>query len=352
VYTALHGVGDALLQRVLREAGFTHVASVPEQAEPDGAFPTVAFPNPEEPGAMDMVTALAIEQDAALVLANDPDADRLAACVRLAPGSYRQLSGNQVGVLLGHYLIERDLASRDPDAGRALVITTLVSSPWMGRIAQALGASYDETLTGFKWIANRAMERHEEHGERFLFGYEEALGYSVGTIVRDKDGIGAALVLAVLAAELHAKGQTLLDELEGIAQRHGYYASRQRSVRFDGSDGPQRMAAVMQSLRDDPPRAIAGLAVEAVVDCQLGTRTVAGESEPITLPKSNVISFFLTGGHRVTARPSGTEPKMKLYTDVCQPLTPSQTMDDAEQRARATIATLEEAMITRLGLAG
>ncbi|MFP6683633.1 MAG: phospho-sugar mutase [Polyangiaceae bacterium] len=350
VYTALHGVGDPLVRRTLAEAGFQRVRSVAEQAKPDGSFPTVAFPNPEEPGAMDLVTALAVREDAALVLANDPDADRLSACVRTQVGAYQQLSGNQVGVLLGHYLMERDQAVGDDSRGQALVITTIVSSPWLGCIAQDLDVAYDETLTGFKWVANCAMTREREHGQRFLFGYEEALGYTIGTVTRDKDGIGAALVLSVLAAQLHAQGRTLLDELERIARRHGLFASKQRSIRFEGADGALQMEAVMQRLRDEAPSALAGFAIEAVTDCQAGTRRANGQSESIALPKSNVMILGLAEGHRVIARPSGTEPKMKLYFDVREQLVDGQSLADAQERADATIERLEAELLQLLGL--
>ena len=235
-YTALHGVGATLATEALAEAGFQAVYSVPEQAEPDGRFPTVAFPNPEEKGAMDMVLALAKAKSADLVLANDPDADRLAVAVRDAGGAYVQLTGNEVGCLLGHYLLDQG-----PAGDGRLVVNTIVSSPMLGAVARAHDAQWEQTLTGFKWIANRAMERESE-GARFVFGYEEALGYTVGTLVRDKDGIGTAVVMADMAAWCRSRGKTLLDELEDAWRRYGMYLSRQVSKVLPGSEGAEQIA--------------------------------------------------------------------------------------------------------------
>ncbi|MBM4358588.1 MAG: phospho-sugar mutase [Deltaproteobacteria bacterium] len=344
VYTPLHGVGLELCAQALGEAGFTNVYIVREQAEPDGNFPTVEFPNPEEKGALDLALELARAKNAELILANDPDADRLAAVVRTKDGGYRQLTGNDVGVLLGHHRLERDAAN--PKPGRPLVITTIVSSPLLGVIAEKVGAGYDETLTGFKWIANKAMEREASEGARFVFGYEEALGYSVGTVARDKDGIGAAVVLAVLAAELHAQGKTLLDELERIGTLFGSFVSRQRSLGYPGAEGTRTMAGLMAKLRASPPTEVAGVAVRRLTDCLARTRTDASGTSAISLPKSDVLILDLDGGHRVIARPSGTEPKLKIYFDVRLPAgTPT-----AELRAEGErlIDALEHEMVARM----
>src|SRR5690606_18319918 len=213
---------------------FDAVFSVPEQAEPDGSFPTVEFPNPEEKGAMDMVLALAKERGAELVLANDPDADRLAVAVRARSGEYVQLTGNEVGCLLGHYLLDRGA----PGEAR-LVVNTIVSSPMLGAIARAHGAAWEQTLTGFKWIANRALER-ERSGARFVLGYEEALGYTIGTLVRDKDGIATAVVVADMAAWCKSRGRSLLDELEAAWRRYGMFLSRQVSKVLPGTEGARK----------------------------------------------------------------------------------------------------------------
>lgn len=339
VYTPLHGVGNRLLRRAMHEAGFGAVHTVPEQAEPDGEFPTVAFPNPEEPGALDLSLALAKQHDAAIILANDPDADRLAVAVRDEAGNYQQLTGNELGAILGHYVLSQT------EGDDRLVIASLVSSPQLGVIARDQRVDYCETLTGFKWIANKAMEL-EARGRRFVFGFEEALGYTVGTVVRDKDGISAALVLATLAAELHAEGETLLDELTRIAERYGLFASGQRSLAFPGAAGPANMAALMDALRAAPPSRVGGAAVVAITDFDAGTRTAGGDLTAIDFPKSDVLVFDLEGGHRVIARPSGTEPKMKIYFDVREPMQGSLAATKA--RATAHIASLADDFLSSL----
>ncbi|HHH29826.1 MAG TPA: phospho-sugar mutase [Polyangiaceae bacterium] len=341
-YTPLHGVGAPLLTKAMAEAGFGNLHVVPEQAEPDGAFPTVAFPNPEEDGAMDLVLALAEKHQAPLVLANDPDADRLAAAVRTDDG-YVQLTGNELGVLLGAYML-----SREPGTAR-LVIATIVSSPMLGAVARDLGVRFAETLTGFKWITNRAMELEADEGLHFVFGYEEALGYCVDGIVRDKDGISAAVVLATHAAELHAQGQTLLDELERLGRRHGLYVSAQESLKYPGAEGPAKMAALMNGLREKPPESLADAPVDAVVDVLASTRTTHdGTTSSIELPKSDVLVFEIAGGHRVVARPSGTEPKVKIYVDVRETIAEDESLEDARTRADRRLAALLDAILARL----
>jgi phosphomannomutase len=351
VYTPLHGVGDALARAALARAGFTNVTSVPEQQEPDGAFPTVAFPNPEEKGAMDLALALGKRLGADLVLANDPDADRLAVAVAVAaagagaaPSGFVQLTGNQVGVLLGHYLLTEG-AARD----MRLVIASIVSSPMLGVIARALGVRYEETLTGFKWIANRAMDL-ERMGYRFVFGYEEALGYTVGDVVRDKDGISAAVLAAEIAAVLRARGRTLLDELESIARTYGLFVSMQVNVTKKGAAGAQEIAALMDRLRGAAPARIGEHEVESVCDYKTQTRTSrGGVKSALTLPTSNVLAFELAGGSRVIARPSGTEPKVKFYFDVCEPMAKGESMQGASARAERTMKALADAFVKLAG---
>lgn len=338
VFTPLHGAGGELAKRALEKTGFTNVAIVAEQAEPDGDFPTVDFPNPEEPGAMDLALALAANEKADLVLANDPDADRLAVAVQDGRGGYLQLTGNEIGVLLGHYLLTEGEAGGD-----RLVISTIVSSPMLGAIAGALGVSYEETLTGFKWIANTAMDLAKSENKRFVFGYEEALGYSVGELVRDKDGISAACLFAELASVCKENGRSILDRLEDIAREYGLYVSSQRSVTVAGADGRERMAAYMQKLRARLPEAIGGKRVLASRDYLASSRTTAdGKTTKLTLPASDVLTFELEGGDRVIVRPSGTEPKIKFYFDHREPIANHESMATARERAMKVLESLAE----------
>ncbi len=331
VYTPLHGVGDALVRRALAAAHFTHVESVPEQQKPDGGFPTVAFPNPEEPGAMDRAVALAKAGAADLVLANDPDVDRLAVAFREG-AEYRQLTGNELGVLLGHYLLTEKVATR-PRA----VLASIVSSPLLGRIAADLGVRYEETLTGFKWIASRAIALERE-GFEFVFGYEEALGYCVGNVVHDKDGVSAALLAAEVAAVLRQRGQTIAGALDAIAGRWGVFTSAQVSLTRKGASGVAAIRAMMASLRTAPPRELAGDPVVAVVDYEAGVRG---------LPRSDVIALELASGSRVIARPSGTEPKAKFYFDVRQEPVAG-AVAGARQAALQAMGRLKEAFLAEL----
>jgi phosphomannomutase len=347
VYTPLHGTGNRVARAALAEAGFTDVTTVPEQAEPDGAFPTVPFPNPEEKGALDLAFALARQREAPLVIANDPDVDRLALAVRDGAGRYVQLTGNQVGALLGHYVLTEGARAE----GDRLVVASLVSSPMLGVIARSLGVRYEETLTGFKWITNRAMEIERETGARFVFGFEEALGYTVGTVVRDKDGISAATLAAELAAVRRAEGKTLLDELDVLARRYGLFVSGQRSITKPGADGLAEIGAIMKHLREAPPARLGAWEVLATSDYQTRRRTANdGVVTPLSLPSSNVLGFELEGGSRVIARPSGTEPKIKFYFDLREPIAAGEAVADAERRAEAKMAELATAFLAAAGV--
>jgi phosphomannomutase len=343
VYTPMHGVGDAFAHALFAKLGFTQVVSVPEQAKPDGAFPTVRFPNPEEKGALDLAFALARKERADLVIANDPDADRLAIAVPDGKGDYVQLDGNQVGVLLGHYLLAEDPAP----AKDRLAIATIVSSPLLGMICRALGVRYASTLTGFKWIANRAMELEEETGTSFVFGYEEALGYAVDALVRDKDGLSAAARFAELAALLRSRGGSVLGRLEAIYREFGLVVSKQHNVTRPGGEGAAAIRREMAAMRSAAPSNIGEERVVAVCDYLRQTRTPrdGGAPERLALPPSDVLTFELEGGSRVTMRPSGTEPKIKYYLDVVEPLAAEEPFDAGRARALARLARLEAAFV-------
>jgi len=247
-------------------------------------------------------------------------------------GKLQMLSGNEVGVLLGHYL----LTQKKPRPSKPLVITTIVSSTQLGEIARALGALYDERLTGFKWIANCALEREAKEGATFLFGYEEALGYTVGTVARDKDGIGSALVFADLASWCSSRGTTAFGYLEEIQREHGLFVARQHNLTFKGAEGAATIRGIMDGFRQQPPSRIGDLAVKATKDYQAG---VPG------FPPSNVIAYELDGGSRVTLRPSGTEPKIKYYFELRELVRAGEPMAEARARALGRLQQLQDSFL-------
>lgn len=312
VYTAMHGVGWETFSRILGEAGYPAPWTVGEQRDPDPTFRTVSFPNPEEPGAMDLAFAKARAMDAGLVIANDPDADRLAVGIpdASAEGGWRRLTGNEVGLLLGWRAAR---AHRD-EPGAALACS-LVSSPGLGAIAERYGLGFHETLTGFKWISR---------APGIVFGYEEALGYLVnpGT-VRDKDGISAAVALLGMAAEAHGRDATLADLLDELADEIGHFASGQVSIRVDDV---AVIARIMAALRSAPPASFGATAVASAEDLLAG----GGDA-----PAGDVLRYRLAEGSRVIVRPSGTEPKLKVYIDA---------RADSAAEASAAVAALEDAV--------
>ena len=306
-YTALHGVAEGTLRDVLSQTGFCEIQSVAEQAIPDGRFPTVAFPNPEEPGAMDRVLALGSDINADLVIANDPDGDRLAVSV-LHEGVFESLSGNDIGILLAD-----DLLSRHAELDKPLVVSTIVSSPMLGRVAASHRARWEQTLTGHKWIQNRALELERE-GYQYVFGYEEALGYAPLSSIRDKDGISSALLVTDMASRLKSRGETLIDALESLWRKHGVFQGMQLSRRFEGADAQSRMTELVEDLRRKPPTDIGGHTVTTMIDLGRQVRwTPDGETPYEELAKSEVLIFELEGGHWAMVRPSGTELKLKYY---------------------------------------
>jgi phosphomannomutase len=342
----MHGVGHRLAIRALARSGFQGIAVEPAQADPDGAFRTVSFPNPEEPGAMDRVLALAAECGAELVLANDPDADRLAAAVPDPTGrGYRMLSGNEIGALLAD-----DAMAHAAAPGRTkLVVTTIVSSSLLSRMARDRGVACRETLTGFKWIADEAI-RGEEEGLAFVFGYEEALGFTVGPLVRDKDGIGAALRLAELARFLKARGTSLLERLDDLLLAHGLSHPVQWSVVLPGPEGRARIDAAMASLRSSPPACIGTSPVDRVLDARAGEERVRGETRPSQLPRSDVLAFEAEDGARLTVRPSGTEPKIKFYLELVGAARERGELAATRARLEAEGQALRSALVRELRL--
>ena len=345
VYTPLHGVAGDLMLRAIQRAGFAAPHVVAAQGRPDPDFPTVAFPNPEEPGALDLALAQARELGADLVLASDPDGDRLAVAVPAAPsespeapeapeppgppgpdsGGRRQLTGDQLGALLGAFLLG------DQAGPGEFAATTIVSSTLLSKVAAAAGARYAETLTGFKWIARAA---DGQPGARFAFGYEEALGYQVGQAVRDKDGIGAALAVLRLAATAREHGGTLTTAYDDLERAHGVHLTGQLAPRIDDPED------VMRRIRAAPPADLGGVAVDTVTD-------FAAADNGTGLPPSDVLRFALAGGSRVVIRPSGTEPKIKAYLEVTEP--PDDELGTARAAAETRMAPLRTAVTALLG---
>jgi phosphomannomutase len=313
VHTAMHGVGTEVLRKVLAAAGFAAPILVEQQAQPDPDFPTVAFPNPEEPGAMDLAMALARQKGVDLVIANDPDADRCAAAVPDAHG-WRMLRGDEVGALLAHHLLT--------GGHTGTYACSIVSSSLLGKLAAAAGQPFAETLTGFKWISKV---------EGLVFGYEEALGYCVDPEhVKDKDGVSALLLLCELAAAEKARGRTLVDVLDDLARVHGLHATDQLSVRVTDL---AEIGTAMARLRATPPTELGGLEVESVDDL------AAGDGG---LPPTEGLRYRLASGARVIVRPSGTEPKLKCYLEVVVPVDPD--LDDGVDAARISAASRLDAL--------
>jgi phosphomannomutase len=329
VYTPMHGVAGDLMLRAMAQAGFAAPHVVAAQARPDPDFPTVAFPNPEEPGALDLALADAVGLGADLLIASDPDGDRLAVAAR-RPGQglagWVVLTGDQVGALLGASLLGWTAGNVDP--GNRLVASTIVSSTLLSKIAATAGARYAETLTGFKWIV-RAGD--DVPGARFVFGYEEALGYAVGDVVRDKDGIGAALAMLRLATEAKATGRSVLERYDELESVHGVHLTSQVTLRTTDQ------AEIMGRLRADPPAEFGGLPVTAMVDLAAGDGARDGPG-----PMANVLIFRLPGA-RVVLRPSGTEPKIKCYIEITEPLA-GRSLPAARGSAAKRLAPLRHAL--------
>jgi phosphomannomutase len=328
VYTPMHGVGRDVVVEVLSRAGFDPPVVVAEQAAPDPDFPTVAFPNPEEPGALDLALALAESEQADVVLANDPDVDRLAVALPVsasAGGGWAPLTGDEIGVVLADWLLARG------DGADRLVVTSIVSSSMLGRLAAARGVVSAETLTGFKWLARAGLDRPDL---RFVYGYEEALGSCVGTLVRDKDGITAALAFAELAAFERARGRSVRDRLDDLARELGVHATRQRSIVVGGVDGLARMTAAVDALAAAPPTQLAGVPVLDVEDLRLGGRVP---------PTDGVV--VRGDGVRLIVRPSGTEPKLKCYAEAVVPVGADVDLPAAREQGDATVdAILDQAV--------
>ncbi|WP_367296239.1 phospho-sugar mutase [Levilactobacillus yonginensis] len=335
IYTPLHGTGKVIGERALRGAGFENFTMVPEQAIADPEFPTVPFPNPEFSQAFDMAIALGKKEGADLLVATDPDADRLGAAVRQPNGDYQLLTGNQIAsILLAYILKARKAAGQLPADSR--VVKSIVSTELATKIAAAYGVEMKNVLTGFKFIAEQIHQYETNHDHTFLFGFEESYGYLIKPFVRDKDAIQSTVLLAEVAADYKQRGMTLYDGIEELYATYGYFAEKTTFEEFPGVDGADQMAHLMSEFRENAPKSFGDSSIDEVEDFSTSLKTAAdGTTSKIDLPQSNVLKYWLSDGTWICIRPSGTEPKVKFYIG---------TSDKTDAAAQARLATYEQAL--------
>jgi phosphoglucomutase len=312
VYTSIHGTGITLVPQVLQRFGFTNVQVVEEQALPDGNFPTVVYPNPEEKEAMSIGLRKAQELDADILLGTDPDSDRVGIGVKNDKGEWVLMNGNQTAVLAFNYMIEAR-KTRGIAQPNDMVIKTIVTTDMIDKIAAANGVACYSVLTGFKWIS--AMIKEKEGKEKYIIGGEESFGLMIGDEIRDKDAVSAVALLCEMAAYEKNKGRSLYEKLQELYVKYGFYKEGLVSITKKGMNGAAEIAAMMQGFRENPPATLQGIAVSKLLDYELqaGKNLTTGETWTINLPKSNVLQFELADGTKISARPSGTEPKIKFY---------------------------------------
>ena len=338
VYTPLHGTGNMPVQRILKEIGFENVYIVKEQEQPDGHFPTVSYPNPEDPKAFTLALELAKKVDADIILANDPDADRLGIYVKdTKTGEYIQFNGNMTGNLIAEYILSQKKATGTlPENGA--IIKTIVSSNMTDAIANEYGVKLFATLTGFKNIAKIIRGFEQDHSYECVYSYEESYGCIIGTHARDKDGIVAVMTVCEAAAYYKMHGLTLWDQMNEMYKKYGYYKEKQMSITLKGIEGAEEIKKMMENMRNNPPKELAGLKVKSFGDYskqeiidENGNKTSTG------LPKSNVLYFDLENNAWICVRPSGTEPKIKFYMGVC-----GNSMEDADNELNALENAVKE----------
>ena len=327
VYTPFHGTGRILVPEVLKRAGLKHLFCVPEQMIPDGRFPTVKSPNPEDKAGFALAMKIAEENGCDLLIGTDPDADRAGVIVRASNGEFVPLTGNQIGVMLLSYIIEaRKLENKLP--ANAAAVKSIVSTKLADKICEASGVAMINVLTGFKFIGEKIKEFEETGSHTYIFGFEESYGYLSGTYARDKDAVCASLLITEMAAFYRARGKSLYEVLCGIFEKYGYYSEGIGTIVLPGLDGLAKMVSLMDGLRQNPPKEIAGVKVASVADYKTGLITdVNGKTAPTGLPVSNVLFYTLENGDSVVIRPSGTEPKIKLYY-----LVSDKTQEAAEEK--------------------
>ncbi len=339
VFTPLHGTSITAIPQVLEKAGYKHVHIVEEQATPDGDFPTVTSPNPEEPQALAMAIEKAIALDADMVIGTDPDCDRLGIAVKVADGDIRLLNGNQTMIVMTEFLL-RKWSENGRLNGKQFIASTIVSTPAMAKMAAAWNVHFEECLTGFKWIAKLIEDL--PHLE-FIGGGEESFGYLVGDEVRDKDAVSAALLACEIAVDAKAEGKTFMDLLLDCYRKYGFYEERLVSIKKEGKEGAALIAKTLDNHRKKPPKTISGIPVKTIEDLLTSTKTElsTGSTSTINLPKANVLIFWLEDGSKIALRPSGTEPKIKFYFSVNQVFDKEQSWEEQQKALGEKIDQLE-----------
>lgn len=342
VYTPIHGSGNKPVRAILEKSGFKHVIVVKEQELPDGSFPTVKSPNPEDKECFTKAIELAKENDVSLIIGTDPDADRMGIMLRNDKGEYIPMTGNQVGALLTDYIISAK-KERGTLPKNGAVISTIVSTKMAKVLTESYGMEYIEVLTGFKFIGEKIHQFEETGCNEFLLGFEESYGYLVGTHARDKDAVVASMLIAEMAAYYSKKGKTLYDVMQELYKKHGYFAEETVSITIEGSEGIAKIKKIMEDIRTNMPKAFGDFRVTAIRDYKSGIKYNIdnGSEEKLTLPKSDVLYFELTDGASFVARPSGTEPKIKLYYLI---------QSDTEENAHKTLESIKLAVTNYLDI--
>ena len=342
VYTPIHGSGNKPVRAILKKSGFKHVIVVKEQELPDGSFPTVKSPNPEDKECFTKAIELAKENDVSLIIGTDPDADRMGIMLRNDKGEYIPMTGNQVGALLTDYIISAK-KERGTLPENGAVISTIVSTKMAKVLTESYDMEYIEVLTGFKFIGEKIHQFEETGCNEFLLGFEESYGYLVGTHARDKDAVVASMLIAEMAAYYSKKGKTLYDVMQELYKKHGYFAEETVSITIEGSEGIAKIKKIMEDIRANMPKVFGDFKVTAIRDYKTGIKhkLADGTEEKLTLPKSDVLYFELTDGASFVARPSGTEPKIKLYYLI---------QSDTEENAHKTLKNIKSAVTDYLNI--
>ncbi len=338
IYTPIHGSGNIPVRTMLKRLGYTNVHVVKEQEMPDGNFPTAPYPNPENPQVFEIAIGLAKTVEPDLIFGTDPDCDRIGVIVKEDSGDYKVLTGNQVGVLLSEYMLNarKETGALSP---KDTLIKTIVTTEMATRVAQSYNAQLMNVLTGFKYIGEKIEEFEQTGSNHFVLGFEESYGYLSGGFVRDKDAVIAATLIAEMALYYKTQGKNLAQALQGLFEKYGYYKEELVSITMEGKDGQEQIAQMITSLRENAPQAVAGVKINVIEDYKLSTRThvTDGTKEEIKLPKSNVLKFLLEDDSWFVIRPSGTEPKVKIYASVV-----GKDATDAANKAAAFVESIKE----------